>query len=232
MNTTLHISNPLLFAFLHIIDAAPFNVHLFAPRTSGNFSRTPSLLPPATHKQYPAFSYVVIESRKTAPEQQRDLRYKNRKLLTIEAAYWEPMPTQNNPDCDWYYTDLNKYTSPLPDNDKTGLNISYATFLNKFIEMETKLSAIIYALDAKPLPNQEGAFEETFGFKREGDLITKYFTDTSAAQLIGVVARFQLWVNDDIIAFCNRCGWAVDTAQLTTQALKDKLGVSSLSDCV
>ena len=227
----LHIQNPLLFALLHIIDAAPFNVHPFAPRAMANFSRTPSLIPAETLQRYPAFSYVVVESRKPDANRQQP-PYNKRALLTIEAALWEPMP-KDLKDCDWYYTDLVKYTDPSDSSINTGLLVKdLAAIGNKIIELETKLKAIIYALDAKPSITQDSAFETAFGFKREGDLICKAFTDTSSAQLLGVVARFQLWINDNFPDFCNRCGWSIDMSQLTSAALSEKIGVNNLKDCV
>ncbi len=229
----LHIQNPLLFALLHIIDAAPFNVHPFAPRLMANFSRTPSLLPDEKHALYPAFSYVVVESRKFDPN--RTVPPNDRRvLLTIEAALWEQMPKADlMKDCDWYYTMLRKYTNPIDNSINTGLLIKdLAVIGNKLIEIEAKLKAIIYALDAKPTITTDSAFEIAFGFKRDGDIICKTFTDTSSAQLIGVVARFQLFVNDNFADLCNKCGWGIDMSQLTSQALADKISVTSLKNCV
>lgn len=229
----LHIQNPLLFALLHIIDAAPFNIHPFAPRLMANFSRTPSLLPNEEHALYPAFTYAVVESRKFDPN--RTVPPNNRRvLLTIEAALWEKMPKPDLvKDCDWYYTMLNKYTDPSDSSKKTGLLIKdLAVIGNKVIEIENKLKAIIYALDAKPTPTTDSAFEIVFGFKRDGDIICKTFTDTSSAQLIGVVARFQLYVNDNFADLCNKCGWGIDMSQLTAQELANKISVTSLKICV
>lgn len=231
----LHIQNPLLFALLHIIDAAPFNAHPFAPRASSNITRLPSLIPPQGAAM-PAFSYIVTESRKPDPLQQQS-GYKGRMLLTIEAALWQPMP-QNLEDCQWYYANLVKYTNPDDSTEHTGLLIKdLAAVSNAIIELEAKLKEIIFALDAKtpaPLPAgwQDGAFETAFGFKREGDIICKAFTDTSGAQLLGVVARFQLWMKDNTGSLCSRCGWNIDLSQLTPQTLAAKIGVNSLKECL
>ena len=229
----LHIQNPLLFALLHIIDSARFNVHPFAPRVMANFSRTPSLLPNEKNALFPAFTYAVVESRKFDPN--RTVPPNNRRvLLTIESALWEKMPESDLiNDCDWYYTMLRKYTDPSDSSINTGLLIKdLAVIGNKVIEIEAKLKAIIYALDAKPTPTSDSAFETAFGFKRDGDIICKTFTDTSAAQLIGVVARFQLYVNDNFADLCNKCGWGVDMSLLTSEALANKISVTSLKNCV
>ena len=229
MNQTLHIKNPLLFALLHIIDAAPFNVHLFSPRITDSFSRTPSLIPPSQHKRFPAFSYVLVQTEKDSQAQTPP--FDKRKLLTIEAALWEPMPKELT-DCPEYVS-LKKYTNPNDLTQKTGLDIRpIATISNKLIEIQTKLEAIIYALDAKPLPNQISVFEDVFGFKREGVMRCRTFTDTSSHQLLGVVAQFRLWVKDNHNDYCNRCGWAIDMRTLTEQALAEKIGVTSLKTCV
>jgi len=231
----LHIQNPLLFALLHIIDAAPFNAHPFAPRASSGITRLPSLIPP-NDAPLPAFSYIVTETRNPNPQTIQPA-LKGRVLLTIEAALWQLMP-QNLQDCDWYYTTLTKYTNPDDDTEKTGLLIKdLAAVSGTLIELEAKLKAIIFALDSKvPIPTiagwQDGAFETAFGFKREGDIICKAFTDTSSAQLLGVVARFQLWMKDNTASLCDRCGWHIDLAQLTTSALETKIGVTSLKDCL
>lgn len=228
MNETLHIKNPLLFALLHIIDAAPFNAFVFAPRITDSFSRSPSLIPPNDQKRYPAFSYVVVQTEKDTQNQNP---YDKRKLLTIEAALWEQMPKEL-PNCPEYIT-LKKYTNPDDPTEKTGLDVGpLATISNKLIEIQTKLEAIIYALDAKPAPNQPSVFETVFGFKREGVVRCRTFTNTSSHQLIGVVAQFRLWVNDNHHDYCNRCGWAVDMQQLTEKALADKIGVPSLKTCL
>lgn len=232
----LHIQNPLLFALLHIIDAAPFNAHVFAPRATSNITRLPSLIPPQGAPM-PAFSYVVTETRKPDPLTVQPA-YKGRVLLTIEAALWQLMP-QNLPDCEWYYTTLTKYTNPNDENEKTGLLIKdLAALSGTLIELEAKLKSIIFALDGKVPANppsvgwQDGAFETAFGFKLEGDIICKAFTDTSSAQLLGVVARFQLWMKDNTGSLCDRCGWWIDRTQLSMEALADKIGVTSLKDCL
>jgi len=232
MTSNLHIQNPLLFAFLQIIDAAPFNAHLFAPVITSSLSRLPSLIPQGESNRFPAFSYVTVETRK--PDPKRVPPPQNVRILhTIEAALWEKMPDiQSIKDCDWYYTALDKYTDPTDANINTGLLIKEKAVIdNLLIELQAKLTMLIYALDAKPDNITESTFENAFGFKRDGDIVWRYYTDTSSNSLLGVVARFQLWIDDNQNDICNRCGWSIDMSKLTNQALTDKLDIVSLKNC-
>lgn len=239
MNITegLHITDPLLFAFLHIIDAAPFNVYPFAPRNGSTLSRLPSLIP-ATDAKMPAFSYIVTESRKQGNvlSDNAPAKFRGKVRHTIEAALWAPMPKpEQAEDCDWYYTALEKFTNPNDTTQKTGLNVKHLAMISGVvIELEAQLRSIIHAL-TQPLPKPltgVNAFEELFGFAAaESEIITRTFTDTSAAQLIGVVARFDLWMKDMHTNYCKECGWVIDMSMLTTSAISAKMSPQELVTC-
>ena len=216
--------DPLLFAFINIIDAMPEQVYLYEPTIYNNITQSPLLLPPKDAK-LPAFLYHIAQKEgipKDIGPNAKLYPYRGKGMLTVEAVVWIKEETAAT--CKPVVIEgLCKHPNGL---DATGL------ILNSKMKSTTNtlLAAIVAGLDMETVRTTRSGvdkptcsvFTECFGFQVYGGSITRNFANKNGLWCTGIT--FQLICNDNILDQCNDCAIMPDRKKLSLKALEDKWG--------